>query len=210
MIAMKFRMAAVLLCFVVFGASAQGKKKQSDIDRLFAMMQGRYSSEAQSKADTTYLNITLRMTPIWPGKGRYLYVEQAMAGREDKPYRVRIYKLEQRGRDFVSEIYTLKNEKSWIGKWRTPEAFSALNEDDLELKPGCEVVLRKLGRDYFAGKTGDASCPSELRGANYATSEVTITLGRLVSWDRGFAYNGNQVWGAENGGYIFDKIYTAE
>lgn len=207
---MKFRIAAVLLCFVVFGASAQGKKKQSDIDRLFVMMQGRYSSEAQSKVDTTYLNITLRMTPIWPDKGRYLYVEQAMAGREDKPYRIRIYKLEQRGRDFVSEIYTLKEEKSWIGKWRTPEAFSALDEDDLELKPGCEVVLRKVGRDHFEGKTGDSSCPSELRGANYATSEVTITLGRLVSWDRGFAYNGNQVWGAEKGGYIFDKIYMAE
>jgi hypothetical protein len=27
----------------------------------------------------------------------------------------------------------------------------------------------------------------------------------ILSWDRGFDANGNQVWGAEKGGYIFKK-----
>jgi hypothetical protein len=28
----------------------------------------------------------------------------------------------------------------------------------------------------------------------------------IISWDRGFDKDDNQVWGAINGGYIFDKI----
>jgi len=49
-------------------------------------------------------------------------------------------------------------------------------------------------------------CPSELRGAKYATSEVTISKNGFVSWDRGFDENGNQVWGAEYGGYDFLRV----
>ena len=50
------------------------------------------------------------------------------------------------------------------------------------------------------------SCPSILYGANYTTSEVEIFNDKIISWDRGFDINNNQVWGATNGGYIFNKI----
>ena len=100
---------------------------------LVNIMQGSYSSEKQSIADTTYFNISLRMIPIWKNKGHYLYVEQAMFSKQEKPYRVRIYKLSQKGAEFTSEIYTLKNEKEWIGKWQTPEVFDKLSENDIDL-----------------------------------------------------------------------------
>lgn len=188
--------------------SAQPKKREAAIEKLFVMMQGHYTSKAQSEADSTYFNISLRMTPIWKEKGRYLFVEQAISGKEEKPYRVRIYKIYERNKEFISEIYTLKEEKKWVGKWRTPELFNQLTEDEIELKKGCEVMLKKVGDNEFTGKTGDKSCPSELRGAAYATSEVQITPLRMVSWDRGYNYSGIQVWGAEKGGYIFDKILS--
>jgi hypothetical protein len=146
------------------------------------------------------------MTPIWKSKGHYLYVEQAMFEKQDSPYRVRIYKVSQRNNEFISEIYTLKNEKEWIGMWKTPEAFDNLVESDIELKPGCEVILKKQPDGTFIGQTGEKTCPSELRGASYASSKVTVTPTQILSWDQGFDKDGKQVWGAVKGGYIFDKI----
>ncbi|WP_298119831.1 chromophore lyase CpcT/CpeT [Flavobacterium sp.] len=177
----------------------------SELKELLTIMQGQYSSEAHSKRDTSYFNISLRMVPIWKNKGHYLYVEQAMFNKQEKPYRVRIYKISQHGNEFVSEIHTLKNEKEWIGKWKTPEAFDKLSETDIEVKQGCAVVLKRIDKNKFSGATGNKSCPSELRGASYASSIVTVTENEIISWDQGFDKNDKQVWGAEKGGYQFVK-----
>lgn len=198
----------ILVSFSAFTTNAQSKKNTNEkyLNELVSIMQGHYSSEKQSVADTTYFNISLRMVPIWKNKGHYLFVEQAIFKKQDKPYRVRIYKLTQDGDKFISQIYTLKNEKEWIGKWNTPEAFDALTENDIELKQGCEVVLERTGKNKFAGQTGFKTCPSELRGASYATSKVTVLENQILSWDQGFDKEGKQVWGAEKAGYIFDKL----
>lgn len=196
----------IVLLLTSISGFAQSAKKDKDTEELFNMMKGSYSSESQSKTDEDYYNITLKMVPIWKDKGYYLYVEQALAEKPDKPYRVRIYHLFKRGDEFVSEIYTLKNEKDWIGKGATPEAFNKLTMSEIELKEGCEVILKKTGPKIYEGATGDKTCPSELRGAAYANSKVTISEGKLVSWDQGFDKEGKQVWGAEKGGYVFDKL----
>ncbi len=181
-------------------------KSQSNLDELVACMQGNYSSGKQSKKDTTYFNISLRMVPIWKDKGNYLYVEQALFNKQEKPYRVRIYKVSQLSEnEFISEIHTLKNEKEWIGKWKTPEAFDKLSEKEIELKQGCGVKLTRTDKNKFAGSTGNKTCPSELRGASYASSKVTVTENEILSWDQGFDKADKQVWGAEKGGYVFVK-----
>ncbi len=206
---MKKIFTTLLLSVFVIGCncskSTVSQKDSSELKELVSIMQGQYSSEAHSKRDTSYFNISLRMVPIWKNKGHYLYVEQAMFNKQEKPYRVRIYKLTQNGDSFVSQIHTIKNEKDWIGKWKTPDAFDALTENDIELKQGCEVVLKRVGKNKFSGKTGEKTCPSELRGASYATSIVTVTENKILSWDQGFDKNDKQVWGAEKGGYEFVK-----
>jgi CpeT protein len=58
---------------------------------------------------------------------------------------------------------------------------------------------------YF-GQTEVGPCSSSLGEAAYATSEISMTADGLVSWDRGFDENGQQVWGATRGGYIFMKV----
>jgi hypothetical protein len=203
---MNFKIISLFTLFILFGWNASQEKKATDLEYLVSIMQGTYSSEKQSMDDKEYFNISLRMTPIWKKKGHYLYVEQAMFEKQDSPYRVRIYKVSQRNNEFISEIYTLKNEKEWIGKWKTPEAFDNLAESDIELKPGCEVILKKQADGTFIGQTGEKTCPSELRGASYASSKVTVTPTQILSWDQGFDKDGKQVWGAVKGGYIFDKI----
>ncbi|MFY7664513.1 chromophore lyase CpcT/CpeT [Flavobacterium sp.] len=203
-------MKKVLVFLVLLSSSflsAQSQKPSKAFKNLVEIMQGHYTSELQSKKDSTYFNISLRMTPIWKSKGAYLYVEQALASKQDKPYRVRIYKLSERpDGKIVSEIYTLKDEKAWIGKYTDPSLLDALTEADLELKSGCEVVLERVSKNTLRGATGEKSCPSELRGASYATSKVTVTKNSILSWDQGFDAAGKQVWGAEKGGYEFLKV----
>ena len=200
----------ILFFSILFSSckSAANKERETDknLKELVSIMQGHYSSESHSIEDKSYYNISLRMTPIWKEKGNYLFVEQAMFDKQDKPYRVRVYKVSQRGDEFVSEIYTLKNEKDWIGKWTNPEVYNQLSETDIELKQGCEVVLKRVEKNKFSGSTGDKTCPSELRGASFANSIVTVTKDGIVSWDQGFDKDGKQVWGAEKGGYKFVKI----
>lgn len=185
----------------------QSSKNSSELNELVSVMQGHYSSEIQSKEDKDYYNISLRMTPIWKEKGNYLFVEQAIFDKQDKPYRVRVYRVTQKSEnEFISEIFTIKNEKDWIGKWATPKDYDKLTESDIELKEGCQVTLKRDGKNKFFGATGDKTCPSELRGASFANSIVTVTQNEILSWDQGFDKEGKQVWGATKGGYRFIKM----
>ncbi|MEN9336630.1 MAG: hypothetical protein RLZZ500_1617 [Bacteroidota bacterium] len=204
---MKYFIPFLILLFVTSCKSRQETlfKNSPELAELVTIMQGHYTSEKQASEDKEYFNISLRMTPIWKSKGNYLFVEQALFDKQDKPYRVRIYKLTQQGDQFISQIYTLKDEKAWIGKWATPESYDQLTEQDIELKSGCEVVLTRISKNQFQGATGDKTCPSELRGASWANSTVTVTENSILSWDQGFDKNGKQVWGAVKGGYQFIK-----
>ena len=85
------------------------------LNDFFAIMQGNYSSKNQSKTDKTYYHIILRMTPIWKTKGHYMYVEQALFTKQNKPYRIKIYKyIQKNNNEIINEIYGIKNEQKWI------------------------------------------------------------------------------------------------
>lgn len=184
-------------------------KSDKELDELFALMQGSYNSQAQSQSDSTYYDISLHMYPIWEDKGQYLYVEQALNSRQNKPYRQRVYEVTRlNDSTFSSAIYTLPNDSIWIGQWKNTSAFDSLTKADLVLRMGCEVLLTRIADHHYKGSTHEKTCESSLRGANYATSEVEILMDKIVSWDRGFDSIGQQVWGAEKGGYHFDKIKT--
>ncbi len=185
---------------------ATTRETKSELDELMELMSGTFSSEAQASRDTGYYHIILHMYPIWEHRGNWLYVEQAMAGREDQPYRQRIYHLEQVAKGtFRSVVYILPDPEAFVGAWQDIGRFKELNPLQLEIRNGCDVYLEKTGRGRFVGSTRGTSCASELAGATFATSEVRIKSGTIESWDRGFDEQGSQVWGATGGGYIFKR-----
>ena len=204
-------MRLVFLFAVLIVAACSPVKKSVKVDRelnqFVDLLHGTFSSEAQSKEDTTYFNISLVMVPIWKERtdGQWMYVEQAMATKLDKPYRQRVYRLRHPGENtFTSDIYTIKNALSYAGLQNDKTKLQKLSYDSLELKDGCTVTLIK-NNDVYAGGTDGKSCPSDLRGAKYATTKITMKKGELISWDQGFDSNDKQVWGATKGGYIFIK-----
>lgn len=192
-------------------ATSRSAKKDNGSDKaleeLSRVMTGKFSSEAQSKADTSYFNISLVMTPIWTDRtdGKWLYVEQAVASKPDKPYRQRVYHLQHPSKDvFTSDIYTIKDALSFAGLQNDKLKKDKLTFDLVELKDGCTVTLVKSNNIYEGGTNAD-KCPSDLRGAKYATTKIILKNGELVSWDQGFDAAGKQVWGATKGGYVFVK-----
>ena len=200
----------VLICFMSCKDNTENKESvttnDASFDKLFSLMQGSFDSEAQAKADSTYYNISLHMYPIWEDKGHFLYVEQALKSMQDKPYRQRIYEVKRlTDSTFGSYVYKIPNDSLWIGKWKTPKAFDSINLKQIELKKGCEVVLKQISNNTFKGSTGENTCESTMRGASFATSQVEISENKIMSWDRGFDKDGNYVWGAEKAGYVFNK-----
>lgn len=184
------------------------------LNQLVAWMSGSFASTEQSKKDATYFDIRLHMTPIWTDRtdGRWLYVEQAMAGKLAQPYRQRVYRVTAVDAvTFRSEVFELPDGGAgFVGAWNDPSKFKNLTPEKLVAREGCALTLKfdekAEGGPAFAGATKDRDCKSSLRGAAYATSEARITAKGMVSWDRGFDQAGKQVWGAESGGYQFVKI----
>lgn len=181
---------------------SQTTKELTEVSNLLA---GNYNTIEQSEMDSDYFNISLLIVPIWNDRkdGNWFYVEQAMATMLEKPYRQRVYQLTQANDStFESAVFMLKDPLRFAGKTKEVEK---LIPDSLMLKEGCSVFLTWAGNGSYGGGTIGNQCSSDLRGATYATSQVTLSKEGLASWDRGFNKDGQQVWGAEKGPYIFKR-----
>ncbi|MDF1694845.1 MAG: chromophore lyase CpcT/CpeT [Saprospiraceae bacterium] len=208
-----FGIGAFISVILLFGCSTSKvieeiSLQEDGLSSIQEMMIGSYDSSLQEREDSSYYNISLHMFPIWSHRddGTYLYVEQALTSLQDRPYRQRVYKLEKlKDGRLVSHVYTLKFDSLFIGKWKDPSFFDTFGLSILDVRDGCEVVLSKTINGYEGSTRGD-NCKSTLRGATYATSKVQMTENEITSWDQGFDANGDQVWGATKGPYIFRKL----
>lgn len=205
--------SAGLLWLTVTAAMSQAavtEPKDSTLETLARAMVGVYSSQEQAKKDPeNYKDIRLHMVRIWSERkdGPWLYIEQAVAGRIDKPYRQRVYHLVARPDGTVaSEVYTLPGQPlAHAGDWQKPLPLADVKPEALSSRAGCSVILHRETNGTWTGATAPRGCPSDMHGAAYATSQVTLTDKTLESWDRGFDEHDKQVWGATEGPYIFRK-----
>ncbi len=206
-------LSTVLLCGcrVAQPTSSRSPKPAEDDCRLLAAwLCGSFSSAAQHQADPeNFFDIRLHMMPIWPARtdGPWIYVEQAAAEKLDQPYRQRVYRLCPRSDGTIESIvYELPGDPlRFAGAWRDPSILDRLTPDQLILREGCSLILRRTAAKCFVGRTAGQDCASTLRGAAYATSEATVTPDELITWDRGYDAEGRQVWGATKGGYVFRR-----
>ncbi|MBE0572115.1 MAG: chromophore lyase CpcT/CpeT [Ignavibacteriaceae bacterium] len=197
--------ALIFLLLLIFSLTLY---PQRDVEALVDYMVGSFSSEEQAEKDSGYFNIELEMVKIWKDRrdGPWIYIEQAVVESKDNPYRQRVYQIKQRSDGKIESIvYSIPEPLRFAGDYKKEFPLLRLTPDSLLIREGCEVVLYRADDGYFEGRTIDKNCSSDLRGASYATSEVMIDKDKMITWDRGFDENGNQVWGATEGGYIFKK-----
>lgn len=204
-LSMVFAVAVGVSTVGATGALAHGNH-QDKKELLLDWMVGHFDSEQQSIADKDFFNIHLNMKRIWlQQKDAWIYVEQAAASHLEKPYRQRVYQVQALSKtEFVSKVYTFDNPLNYAGEYSKLRPLASLTPKDLALKPGCAVYLSwNEASQSFSGATDNSTCKSTLRGASYATSEVTVTKDQILSWDRGWNGQGEQVWGAVKAGYQF-------
>lgn len=179
-----------------------------------AWMAGSFTTTAQhAAAAEDFFDIRLTMTPVWTGRtdGPWFYVEQAVATAIDRPYRQRIYHLvDQADGSVRSDVYTLPGDPlAWAGAHTAPQRFDTLSPEQLQLRAGCSILLRRVDEHTWSGSTEGNGCASERSGAAYATAEVTLTEQGMATLDRGFDAAGKQVWGSTKGPYRFEKVAAA-
>lgn len=209
----------ILLYFAIISLQAcvnknianNSNQTNREVTALAKNMSGTFSSAAQAGRDSAFYDISLVMYPIWEEDeaAEWLYVEQAVSEYKDQPYRQRIYRLAKVGNEIESRVYELANPEDYIHAWKNPALFDQLKPDDLLLRDGCSVFMKPIANNCYEGSTRPNACGSSLRGATYATSEVRICEDGIVSWDRGWNEEGEQVWGAETEGYVFDKLESS-
>ena len=187
--------------------SASITKASAATAEVAAILIGRFSSREQSEVDESYFAIRLTHVPIWQDRedGPWLYVEQAAETTLDRPYRQRVYRLVTTDDGVRSDVYTLPGDPlEFVGA--KAERFVDMTPDQLALRDGCAIHLTDSGNGHYEGATHGKGCLSTLRGAAYATSEVSLRREALRTWDRGFDANDEQVWGAVDGPYEFLRL----
>ncbi len=207
----KIFLLLVFLFFTLYKSMAQNNKLSSDdLSDLKSMMTGAFSSEKLAQKDTAYFHIILCMKPVWQHKddGYWLYVEQSVYSNAENPYRQRVYhlSLSEDRKSIVSRVYEIKDPQRFTGGCHDSDLLQKISDEDLTDRPGCELYLTKTNDDVYEGSTPENTCFSSWRGASYVTSDAWIDAEKVITWDRGWNENHEQVWGPEDGGYIFDKL----
>jgi hypothetical protein len=204
---------AIVFLLVTTGAVGLAEEpadqaQDDELELLVSWIGGSFSSSAQANADSDYFDLSLSLVPIWKdsGDGHWFYVEQALAGDPVQPYRQQVYQVDRVSSGlFEIRLYGIPDPGRFIGAAAQEAPLNEISPADLVRRDGCAILLRHIG-DTFIGSTLARLCPSKLNGAEFATSEVTITSSGCSSWDRGFSSDGTQVWGAVEGPYLFDRL----
>ncbi len=204
---MKYLLTLLLIVGIRVATFAQ---QSNELHQLADYMTGTYTNHEQHLADSSnFYEIKLQIIPIWQNRkdGYWFYVEQAVVGALDKPYRQRVYHLTEKEKGvYCSEVFTMNNPLRFAGK--AALCASTLTPDSLTVREGCAVLIRKKDVRTFEGSTEGSKCASDRQGAVYATSEVVIGKATLSSWDRGYDADNKQVWGAKKGPYVFVKTWN--
>ncbi len=173
------------------------------------LLAGRFDSSSQAGRDGQYFPVQLMACHVdAPQLGEHvLYVEQAMMTALDAPYRQRVYVVTETDDVVVSAVNELDAPEQVIGicDFSDTDRARVISQRVITPLPGCEVVLRETDTGFSGGTVGQ-ECLNDHSGAVYATSEVTLNEGQIVSWDRGYDDEDVQVWGATAGAYVFDRI----
>jgi hypothetical protein len=175
---------------------------------------GRFSTEAQHRADARYDIVEARIIRIWPERtdGVWLYQEQAIInapGLTPDAARARPYF------QFVARVveiapgvlrrdnFRVKDGAKWLNLGPGDARLATLAPDDLAA-PSCHNRLERVASGVFIG--GTETCANAFRGAVMMESRSVTTSDAYVNWDRGFDAKGARVWGPADGGYIFRRV----
>ena len=199
------RLFLYFLVLSLFSGCSSTQKASSEFTALVAQFEGTFTSSTQASHNAFYENRVLRITPIWQEKGTYFLVEHALTDNQNQPFYVEVYQLVQQHNGINKKVYTLKNEQDWRENGQSKNAYLHLTELDIELKPGCDILIQRRPNGDFSGHTGFECVEVGNPKTTYSASGITLNRHSIRMWSEGLDKDGNNVYGSPKGGYIYDR-----
>ena len=138
-----------------------------------------------------------------------LFAEQANALYLEQTYRQRVILLTetQHSHSFQIQYLALKQLRQFRGVAANPSKLSQLSLTDLELLPGCTLMVTQQDGTFTAQPEPEAKCYFQYEGKNrQVILGFEVSAGRFLSYDRGVdPETGQSLWGAVLGPYQFNK-----
>lgn len=189
----------------------------TDVLTLARWMAADFSNQAQAFENPPFFaHIRVCMRPLLPGivPGLGLYVEQAYDYLLSVPYRVRVLGLVALADHIAIQNYTLKDEKKFYGSARDPQRLQELTAADLELLPGCNMIVAWTGHSFQGQVEPGKACTVIRKGkTTYLDSTFEIDPEKFISHDRGRDPETDEhIWGSVAGPFYFTrtKSFAAE
>lgn len=170
------------------------------LDRLDEMMQGKFEAVDPERPFTDK-----RIRINAPELGEYVYYYQINSGPEMKVYRQRILIVRLNDAGLPSQVaLNLVAADEYADA--AADAFSGFGDADVEpfLPEGCEQVWTP-NDDGFKGYVDPATCiilSSRTGKPRGIEAEMILSAERMLSAERGFDENGEQLFGTEPGEYL--------
>ncbi|HEY9646800.1 MAG TPA: chromophore lyase CpcT/CpeT [Chroococcidiopsis sp.] len=183
----------------------------TDITTLARWMAADFSNRDQAYENPPFfahIRVCMRPLPVSLLDGVSLLVEQAYDLDLSAPYRVRVLKLITVGDRIGIENYTLKDETPYLGASRDPSRLSQLTADQLNIMPGCNMLVDWTGHS-FKGEVepGKACIVVRKEKTTYLDSTFEIDDKRFISHDRGRDPNTDEhIWGSIAGPFEFVRV----
>lgn len=141
--------------------------------------------------------------------GYCFYLEQAVEGSEEAPYRQKVYLVsrDKAGRA-LNRIFDIKDAAQFIGAWKEPALLQGLKADRLKQVSGCDVFWTRIDENRFSGEAGcGGTCRTNYGGATHITVQIEMSQDLLKTLDQGFNDEGTLIFGpsAEEGSYEFRR-----
>lgn len=212
-----------LLCMALAACRTGGNASTHDADTLAQWMSGSFSSRAQHAAEVggdadelralvarhgDHADVRMHAVPVWTERtdGRWLYVERERGNQAAKPESMRVVHIHVEDGELASDTYLLPGDEArFAGAWKSNAPLQGIGPDALTLREGCTLHWSRADGGTFVGASEPGACRSDLNGAAYAVSRMTVSSARITSWDRGFDASDRQVWGVTSGPYAFER-----
>jgi CpeT protein len=181
------------------------KQVQEVVKHLTGIMDTTQQAATNPKAPSvrmTTCKVTVNTVKTMRKPVIYLYQEQALTNKLEKPYRQRFLRISpSKNNTIESAGFKPLNPEKLINLCNQPDTERTFKMEEIG-KSECSVFLKKQGNDYI-GETQKGGCPSNYKGAVKITNKIILHSTGMDTFDRGYDANGKILWGAKNEPYQF-------
>lgn len=164
-------------------------------EQVAVALTGSFRAAPQRTADGTRPAVERRSCRVSaPGIGpNVIYVEDAFAGRQARPFAQRLLAVEPHVDGAVVREFSAIDPESMAGLCATATLPTVYRANTVE-RLGCEITLRRSGT-VVQGATTPSRCESRINDARHVERTMRVGENGLDFAERGVDANGRVVWG---------------